>query len=253
MMQKTSDPGPLPPPERKEAFVRDMFRRIASRYDMMNRLMTFGRDRAWRRYTVAQALAVQCMETGVVRVPARVLDVATGTGDLAYEVLSQNPGASVTGVDLVPEMLTVAQRKAEANGRQPAYLAGDALHLPFRSSKFDAVLTAFALRNVIDIPAAFQEMARVTRPGGRLACLEIAKPQGLVFRRLFGLYFYRVVPLAGRWLTGDPTAYRYLPHSLTTFLTPDEVVEAMEASGWANVRYRRLMLGTVAVHVGVRE
>jgi demethylmenaquinone methyltransferase/2-methoxy-6-polyprenyl-1,4-benzoquinol methylase len=117
---------------------------------------------------------------------------------------------------------------------------------------FDGVVTGFALRNVTDIPAAFAEMARVTRPGGRVACLEIAKPRTPLFRHLFALYFYRLVPLLGGWITGQRSAYTYLPHSLTAFLTPDEIVQVMRRTGWCEVRYKRLMLGTVAVHVGVR-
>jgi demethylmenaquinone methyltransferase/2-methoxy-6-polyprenyl-1,4-benzoquinol methylase len=157
-------------------------------------------------------------------------------------------------------MLRLAQRKAAAarhtaEGRDCGAFdlaAGDALRLPFADSSFDGVVTGFALRNVTDIPAAFAEMARVTRPGGRVACLEIAKPQLPVFRQLFALYFYRLVPLLGNLIAGERAAYTYLPHSLTTFLSPDEIVEVMRCTGWRDVRYRRLMLGTVAVHVGVR-
>ncbi len=238
---------PLPPPEHKVAYVRDMFGRIAGRYDLMNGLMTFGRDRAWRRYTISQ------LSLGNGQ-PSTVLDVATGTGDLALEALQQHPESWAVGLDFVPEMLTLAQQKASAHpGVQSLVLsAGDALRLPFADAQFDAVVTGFALRNVTDIPAAFAEMARVTRPGGRVACLEIAKPRTPFFRSLFALYFYRLVPLLGGWITGDPSAYTYLPHSLTAFLTPDEIVEVMGQTGWQDVRYKRLMLGTVAVHVGIR-
>jgi demethylmenaquinone methyltransferase/2-methoxy-6-polyprenyl-1,4-benzoquinol methylase len=220
----------------------------------MNRLMTLGRDRAWRRYTVAQL----GLDEGA---PGAVLDVATGTGDLAFEALHQHPGAQVYGLDFVPEMLVLAKQKAAAEG-QPAtgrsgsqglyLLGGDALRLPFSDGMFDGVVTGFAMRNVTDIPAAFAEMARVTRPGGRVACLEIAKPSPPFFRQLFALYFYRLVPLLGGWITGQRSAYTYLPHSLTAFLTPDEIADVMGQTGWCEVRYKRLMLGTVAVHVGVR-
>jgi demethylmenaquinone methyltransferase/2-methoxy-6-polyprenyl-1,4-benzoquinol methylase len=115
------------------------------------------------------------------------------------------------------------------------------------------VVTGFALRNVTNIPAAFAEMARVTRPGGRVACLEIAKPRSPFFHRLFALYFYRLVPLLGEWISGEGSAYTYLPHSLTAFLTPDEIVKVMQETGWYDVSYRRLMFGTVAVHVGIRN
>ena len=239
--------GPLPPPEQKVAYVRGMFGRIARRYDLMNGLMTFGRDRAWRRYTISQLI----LDNGQ---SCTVLDVATGTGDLAIEALHQHPGAWAVGLDFVPEMLARAQQKASAHsGVQSLSLsAGDALRLPFADALFDAVVTGFAMRNVTDIPAAFAEMARVTRPGGCVACLEIAKPRTAVFRPLFALYFYRLVPLLGGWITGDPSAYTYLPHSLTAFLTPDEIAEVMGQTGWRDVHCKRLMLGTVAVHVGIR-
>jgi demethylmenaquinone methyltransferase/2-methoxy-6-polyprenyl-1,4-benzoquinol methylase len=259
---QTGEPGPLPPPERKATYVREMFGRIAQRYDLMNRLMTLGRDRAWRRYTVDQALRVFASPEAAEKQAGRILDVATGTGDLALEVLRQRPDAEVVGLDFVPEMLALARQKANdgtaALARGPhlqslTLTAGDALGLPFPSATFDAVVTGFAMRNVTDIPAAFAEMARVTRPGGRVACLEIAKPRTPFFRQLFGLYFYRLVPILGGWITGQRSAYNYLPHSLTAFLTPDEIVDVMRQTGWRDVGYRRLMLGTVAVHVGVRE
>ena len=256
----------------KDVWVRDMFRRIAVRYDLMNRLMTFGRDSAWRRHTVAQlGLATPSANALVSAMGSRlVLDVATGTGDLAFETLDQFPDTRVVGLDFVPEMLTLARQKAQAmekpgGAAEPVegatqfaidslfLLAGDALQIPFPSGTFDAVVTGFALRNVTDIPAALAEMARVTKPGGRVACLEIAKPQMPLFKRLFGLYFYRLVPLLGGWITGQRSAYTYLPHSLSAFLNPDEIAAVMSGTGWREVSYKRLMLGTVAVHVGTRD
>ena len=269
---KGSIQGALPPAEQKAVYVRDMFRRIARRYDLMNRVMTVGRDGAWRRYTVSQlGLAVPPANAQAQPTASRlVLDVATGTGDLAFETLDQCPTARVVGLDFVPEMLVFAQEKARAMGGESGeaeaveggpqlstdsltFLAGDALQIPFPTGTFDAVVTGFALRNVTDIPAAFSEMARVTRPGGRIACLEIAKPQIPLFKRAFNLYFYRLVPLLGGWITGQRSAYTYLPHSLSAFLNPDEIATVMGRTGWRDVGYKRLMLGTVAVHVGTRS
>ncbi len=246
--------SPLPPPEDKAVYVREMFGRIARRYDLMNHLMTLGRDRAWRRYAVSQALpppSVPCAGWCEGKV-TRVLDVATGTGDLALEGLRQQPDIQMVGIDFVPGMLALAQQKAAVMGAYPILTAGDALQLPFPDGTFDAVVTGFALRNVTDVPAAFTEMARVTRPGGQVACLEIARPRMPLFRRLFAFYFYRLVPIVGGWITGQWSAYTYLPYSLTAFLTPDEIADVMCCAGWHDVRYRRLMLGTVVVHVGVR-
>ncbi len=255
----------------KEVWVREMFDRIARRYDLMNSLMTFGRDRAWRRYTVSKlALDTPRAGDGSEATGQRlVLDVATGTGNLAFETVAQYPDAHVVGLDLVPGMLVLARQKARTLTRgaqqgQPleettgsadgslALLAGNALRTPFPEGTFDAVVTGFALRNVTDIRAAFAEMARVTKHGGRVACLELAKPQTPFFRWLFGLYFYRLVPLLGGWITGQRAAYTYLPHSLSEFLTPDEIASVMSQTGWRDVSYKRLMLGTVAVHVGTR-
>lgn len=236
--------SPLPSPEQKATYVRAMFSRIAGRYDLMNRLMTLGRDRAWRRYTVARARPDPA---------GRVLDVATGTGDLAFEVHRQQPGARVVGLDFTPEMLAYAREKGAGQGVVPGWVAADALRLPFAGQVFGAVVTGFALRNVTDIPAAFTEMARVTRAGGQVACLEIAKPPPGLLRRLFEVYFYRIVPLTGAIITGQRSAYTYLPHSLTVFLTPDEIAQVMRQTGWREVAYRRMMLGTVAVHEGVRD
>jgi demethylmenaquinone methyltransferase/2-methoxy-6-polyprenyl-1,4-benzoquinol methylase len=237
-----------------------MFTRIARRYDLMNRIMTLGRDRAWRRHTVSQlGPALSSSGSTTTSGSPLVLDVATGTGDLAFEILRQHPGARAVGLDLVPAMLAYARHKQSsvspdlrADPRILSFLAGDALRLPFSDGLFDGVVTGFALRNVTDIPAAFVEMARVTRPGGRVACLEIAKPSTPLFRQLFALYFFRIVPLIGGWISGYRAAYTYLPHSLEVFLTPDQIVEVMTKTGWRQVSYRRLMFGTVAVHVGTR-
>jgi demethylmenaquinone methyltransferase/2-methoxy-6-polyprenyl-1,4-benzoquinol methylase len=262
--------GVLPPKEEKAAWVQSMFGRIARHYDLMNRLMTFGRDQAWRRYTVAQ-LATEAPAGQPGQVPRhgrgptdgpearrwddgenRILDLATGTGDLALEVLRQMPQSRVVGVDFVSQMLDLAREKSQTVAGRLSLAAGDALRLPFEDGAFDGVVTGFALRNVTDIGAAFGEMARVTRSGGRLACLEISRPSLPVFRGLFHWYFYRLVPVVGGWISGQPSAYTYLPHSLTGFASPEEIAELMRSQGWQSVRYRRLMLGTVAVHVGTR-
>ena len=137
-------------------------------------------------------------------------------------------------------------------GERVVMMAGDALRLPFPNDSFDAAATGFALRNVIDIPLAFAEMLRVVRPGGRVVCLEISRPTLPFFRSLFGFYFYRLVPWIGGLVSGQKEAYTYLPNSLTDFLTPQEIKTVMESVGWREVRYWRLMLGTVAIHLGVK-
>ncbi len=227
-------------------FVRAMFGRIARCYDFMNRLMTLGRDRAWRRYVARQAALPQ---------GGLALDVATGTADLALALARQSPHGRVVGVDFCPEMINMGRGKVAKAGQNPRirFVIGDALQLPFADGRFDAVTSGFALRNVADIPQAFAEMGRVVKAGGRVVNLEIARPTLPIFRQLFHLYFYRLVPLLGRVIAGQREAYHYLPNSLTHFLSPEELKAVMERVGLSKVWYRRLMLGTVAVHVGSRN
>jgi demethylmenaquinone methyltransferase/2-methoxy-6-polyprenyl-1,4-benzoquinol methylase len=230
----------------KADFVRAMFARIARCYDFMNRLMTLGRDRVWRRYAARQAALPQ---------GRLALDVATGTADLALALARRYPYGHVVGVDFCPEMMDLGRAKVATAGEslRIRFVAGDALRLPFADGCFDAVTSGFALRNVADIPCAFAEMGRVVKAGGRAVCLEIARPTLPIFRQLFYFYFYRLVPLLGRVVAGQKEAYRYLPHSLTHFLSPEELKAVMERVGLSQVGYRRLMLGTVAVHVGFKE
>ncbi len=229
----------------KADLVRAMFARIARCYDFMNRLMTLGRDQAWRRYVARQAALPQ---------GGLALDVATGTADLALALARHHPHGRVVGVDFCPEMIGVGRAKVAAAGQdlRIRFVMGDALRLPFADGCFDAVTSGFALRNVADIPQAFAEMDRVVKAGGRVLCLEIARPTLPVFRQLFQIYFYWLVPLLGRVIVAQGEAYHYLPNSLTHFLSPKELKAVMERVGLSKVWYRRLMLGTVAVHVGFK-
>lgn len=225
----------------KARYVRHMFGRIADRYDLMNRLMTFGQDQHWREFAARQA-----------QVPAHgcALDLATGTGDLARAVLDVTPSATVVGVDFALPMMQVGQLKLDGRlARQIAFAGGDALQLPFADDTFDACLSAFMMRNVVDVAQAFREQQRVVRPGARVVCLEITQPTTPLFRELFGLYFGRLVPIIGG-LISQADAYAYLPASVRAFLTPPELAEVMRDAGLRSVTYYKLALGTVAVHVG---
>lgn len=218
--------------------VQQMFSRIARRYDLMNRLMTFGRDQAWRKIAARE-----------LHLPAHglCLDLATGTGDLALAVRETYPTARVVGMDFSLTMMQVAQQKI----RDPLthFASGDALQLPFADAQFDGLINGFLLRNVVDLPCAFAEMRRVVKPGGRVVCLEITHPRLPFFRELFHLYFYRFVPLLGSLIAGDLKAYSYLPNSLTQFPSAEPLRQLMLQAGFREVRYRLLMLGTVGVHV----
>jgi demethylmenaquinone methyltransferase / 2-methoxy-6-polyprenyl-1,4-benzoquinol methylase len=221
--------GTLPPEG-----VRTMFDRIAPVYDAMNRVMTLGLDRRWRR------LAARA----VVRPGDRVLDACCGTGDLAIECA--RAGGAVTGLDFSKAMLERARRK----GPELEWVQGDAMALPFGDTAFDAATVGFGVRNLADLEGGLRELARVLRPGGRIAVLEITRPRG-VLRPFFRLWFEVLVPLAGRVLPGG-AAYTYLPASVRRFPGPDDLAAAVELAGFRDVRYRLLGGGIVALHVGER-
>jgi demethylmenaquinone methyltransferase/2-methoxy-6-polyprenyl-1,4-benzoquinol methylase len=220
-----------------------MFTRIARRYDLMNGLMTGGRHHAWRRITAAAVAAAP---------PGPVLDLATGTGDLALAVARVRPAPRVVGVDFSEGMLREAAVKLRRGGAPPVSLAAaDGLRLPFRDRTFAAVTSAFLLRNLADLPGGIAEMRRVTRVGGLVVALDITRPRIPGWDGVFGFYFHRVVPAIGAVIAGDRAAYAYLPDSVDRFVSPQGLAELMRRAGLADVRYRRLGLGTIALHVGV--
>ena len=220
-----------------------MFTRIARRYDLMNSLMTGGRHHAWRR-RVADAAA------GAPGGP--VLDLATGTADLAIAVRARTPGRFVAGADFSEGMLQIGLAKLrEHRVARVGLLAADALALPFRDGAFSCVVSAFLLRNLEDLERGLAEMRRVAARGGRVVTLDIVRPSPPLWGEVFGAYFNHVVPAIGALVAGDRQAYTYLPQSVDRFVTPDELVELMEKVGLRDVTYRRLGLGTIAVHVGI--
>ncbi len=214
--------------------VRGMFDRIAPVYDLMNRVMTAGLDRSWRRLTVE----------AVVQPGDRVLDACCGTGDLA--VAAEREGGTVTGLDFSTAMLERARRKSDTVD----WVEGDLLALPFEDGSFDAATVGFGVRNVASLEAGLRELRRVLRPGGRLAILEITRPRGFL-RPFFSLWFDRVVPLLGKVLPGGK-AYTYLPASVRRFPGAEDLVTLLREEGFEQVRFRLLGGSIVALHVGVR-
>lgn len=210
--------------------VRRMFDRIAPVYDAMNRTMTAGLDRRWRRLT-AQA---------VVRSGDEVLDACCGTGDLA--IAGARAGGNVTGLDFSPAMLARARRKAP----NLEWVEGDVLSLPFADASFDSATVGFGVRNVDDLTGAITELRRVLRPGGRLGILEITRPRGLL-APFYRVWFDGVVPLLGKLLPGG-SAYSYLPASVRRFPGPEQLAAMIEAAGFRDVRVRLLAGGIVALH-----
>jgi demethylmenaquinone methyltransferase/2-methoxy-6-polyprenyl-1,4-benzoquinol methylase len=230
-----SAPGRLPAVE-----VQAMFDRIAPRYDRLNRAMTLGLDGRWRRAAAAAA---------DLAAGDRALDCCTGTGDLALALAERvTPSGAVVGVDFAEEMLVRARAKAGARGATVDFRQADALDLPFPDDAFDAATVAFGIRNVSDLDRGIAEMTRVVRPGGRVVILEITTPARL--RRFYELWFDRAVPQLGRLLGRDGAAYSYLPASVRRFPEPPALAAHMAAAGLADVRWRRLAGGIIALHHG---
>jgi demethylmenaquinone methyltransferase/2-methoxy-6-polyprenyl-1,4-benzoquinol methylase len=222
-------------PERA-TYVQKMFTQIARRYDLMNRLMTGGQDTRWRKEVIQHARLLQ---------NARLLDVGTGTGDLAREASAQFSRAQVVAADFTLEMMRVGQDKGPLN-----FTSADALQLPFTDALFDAVVSGFFIRNVIDLQKSLQEQYRVLKKGGRIVILDTTRPKKNILSPLIWLHLHVVIPLLGRLLAGAREAYRYLPETTERFVTAEELAARMAAAGFRSVNYERLMFGTVAIHWG---
>ncbi len=236
-----SQPPVLPSTDEKPRFVNTMFARIASTYDLVNRLMSLGQDQRWRRELL-----------GYCQLPIHgtLLDVGTGTGDIAYEAMRRYPGVQAYGTDFTYEMMAAGVGKLP--GRILPFAQGDTFSLPYPDNTFDAVVSGFLLRNVVDRAAALREQARVTKPGGRVVCLETTPPTNSPLGPLFRFYFFRLVPMLGGIVSGDPQAYSYLPHSTVAFPKPIILQYLMEEAGLQNVFYIEKMFGAVAIHVGTK-
>lgn len=223
----------------------EMFSSIAPRYDFLNRLLSLGVDRRWRRLAVAETIP---------SIGGRFLDMATGTADMALEILRQKgPGASIAGVDLSMEMMRVGREKCARMGqrRRVAFFRAPGESLPFRDGAFDSACVAFGIRNVIDRERGLREMCRVVRRGGRVVVLEFSTPPGVVFGPLYRFYFRSVLPRIGG-IFSRGSAYAYLPESVLAFPDPPAFGEMMRAAGCASVTLRPMTFGIVTLYVGMR-
>ncbi len=223
--------------------VREMFSRLAQRYDLVNDVMSFGMHRVWKRQTVQMALA------GASR-NARVLDLCCGSGDLCF--LAEELGAGeVVGADFTLPMLDVAKRRRRERNRRSRFLQADALRLPFADGSFDVLTIGYGLRNVADIPAALAEMRRVLAPGGRAVVLDFGKPDHALPAALYRAYLGTVMPAVGWLFHRDPQTYAYIPASLERYPAQRGVEALMKAAGFADVRYEERLLGTMGINIGV--
>jgi demethylmenaquinone methyltransferase/2-methoxy-6-polyprenyl-1,4-benzoquinol methylase len=230
-----------PDAQQAEARIRSMFDRIAGRYDLLNTIMSARMHHRWRARTVELANPPH---------GGRALDVCCGTGDLALELQRQmGPAAEVIGVDFSEEMLELAREKSRQRGVDITYQAGNALALAHPDSSFDVATVGFGIRNLVDLERGLAEMARVVRPGGRVAILEITTPVRPPLSWFYSIWFFRIVPLLGV-LTRDRQAYSYLPDSVRRFPPAHELAKLMAEAGLRRVRYRLVAGGIVAIHIG---
>jgi demethylmenaquinone methyltransferase/2-methoxy-6-polyprenyl-1,4-benzoquinol methylase len=223
-------------------YIQEMFTRIAPDYDFMNHLMTFGRDRYWRREVIKR-----------VKLPpigGLLLDLGGGTGDLGWEAYHSNPNTIPIEADFTLEMLHLGRQRP---GSQVLHwTSADALNLPFCDEIFDAIVSGFLLRNVIDLPRTLSEQYRLLKPGAKIVALETTRPLNNPFKPLVHFYMHSIIPWLGRMISGQGSAYAYLPDSSQAFLTAEELAAYMVAAGFQNIGFERMNFGTIAIHWGVK-
>ena len=227
--------------------IRDMFNNISGQYDFLNHFLSFGIDRLWRKRVVKE---IRNRFAGRLH-ELQVLDVATGTGDLAIAIASLRP-ARIRGVDIASGMMQVGREKVEARGLSGIidFTEGAAENLPFPDETFDAVTVAFGVRNYADLRKGLAEMKRILRPGGVMLVLEFSHPRHFPFRQLYGFYSATVIPAAGRLISGDAHAYRYLPESVAAFPSGAAFLGIMEECGMKNVMQNELSMGIASLYTG---
>lgn len=225
----------------KHEQVRQMFDSIAPAYDLMNRLMTFGLDRVWTRRAVKSAVSHS---------PGSILDVATGTADIALRLSEKVPDAQITGIDLSEGMLAIGRRKVEESGKSQSITLqqADCLALPFADDTFDAVTVAYGVRNFDNLLAGYREMHRVIRPGGKITVVELATPTSPIVKPLYRLYTGSIIPVVGRLLSKDVSAYSYLPRSIAAVPQRSEMTELMAQAGFTDCSFRTFTLGVCGLY-----
>ncbi|MEE8128264.1 MAG: bifunctional demethylmenaquinone methyltransferase/2-methoxy-6-polyprenyl-1,4-benzoquinol methylase UbiE [Nitrospinaceae bacterium] len=228
--------------------VQKMFSDIAPRYDLLNRLLSCGQDQYWRKRAVTR-LSPQSGE--------RFLDIATGTADVALEIIRNVPkgAVQVVGMDFSEKMLELARQKIDSLGKANSIQleCGSAESLPFEDNSFDGTTTAFGIRNFSDIGRSLREMHRVLKPGGRCVILEFSLPRNSILNALYRFYFEWLLPKVGRLISKHPSAYTYLPETVAAFPVRKEFSSLMQQAGFMNVTYKELTLGIVILYTGIKQ
>ncbi len=230
----------------KKAKVQRMFDDIAPHYDTLNHTLSMNIDKLWRRKTVRKVARYT---------PAKILDIATGTGDLAIAMAKSIPSASIHGIDLSEEMLAIGRRKVAERGfaERVTLAEGDAEHLCFGDDTFDVETVAFGVRNFGDLDAGLREMHRTLRRGGHVVILEFSRPRNRLFRALYEFYSYRILPRIGGWLSRNRSAYEYLPSSIGAFPSPERFKEMMHAAGFEECDNTSCSFGIAQIYTGIKR
>lgn len=243
---KAEDIKPYDAASAKTGQVRDMFDSIAPAYDVMNRMMTFGIDSRWRRKAVSMV--------GMYH-PRRVLDVATGTGDLAFLIDRMIRPDHLLGIDLSERMLDVARQKAVARrvARRVTFAVEDCMSLSLPDNSYDAITVAYGVRNFEHLEQGFAEMYRVLAPGGVLCVIELSTPRHFPVRQMYKFYTYTLIPLVGRIVSHDKQAYSYLPRSVAAVVQGEEMLDLFRSAGFVGCRLRRLTFGVCTIYIGEKQ
>jgi demethylmenaquinone methyltransferase/2-methoxy-6-polyprenyl-1,4-benzoquinol methylase len=229
----------------KKAQVARMFDSISWRYDLLNHVLSVGVDLYWRKRAMKELKALK---------PRLILDVATGTGDLAIQAVKSLDPEKIIGVDISEGMMEIGRKKIEAKGlsKKIELRKGDSENLPFEENKFDAVIVAYGVRNFENLEKGLADMLRVLKPGGKMVVLEFSKPDKFPFRQFYGLYFRYVVPVVGRMLSKDKSAYDYLPESIHAFPRGKQFVDILDRLGFKNTSCKPLTFGISSIYTGTK-
>lgn len=227
----------------KAGMVQDIFANVASNYDMMNDVMSLGAHRIWKTALV---------DWLAPRPNQKILDLAGGTGDIAFKILDRSPNSKLTVLDLTEEMVAAGRAKEMLSKRQMSieWVVGDALNMPFKDNSFDVCVIGFGIRNFADISLGLVEINRILKTGGRLLVLEFSDVQVPALRRLYDKYSFGCIPFYGKWLANDRDSYQYLVESIRKFPNQRKFVSIIESAGYSNVKFRNLSMGIAALHSG---